>query len=91
MQNWTFEIQNLITFNLWMVHNSLSAFTGLEENEDDLFMDYTMLPASKSETFDVQFVEKQTLFIKRWKPDQLKVKCLDWLNLVKIKYFQFKR
>jgi hypothetical protein len=49
----------------------LSSLEGLEENEDDLYLDYTMLPAHLSKNFDVEFEEKQSLFIKRWKPNQL--------------------
>ena len=47
--------------------------TGLEENEDDLYLDYTMLPAALSKNYDVEFVEQETLITKRWKPDDLKV------------------
>ena len=32
-----------------------------------------MLPAALSKKYDVEFVEKETLIIKRWKPDDLKV------------------
>ena len=49
-------------------------YLGLEENEDDLYLDYTMLPAHLTKNFDVTFEEKQTLFIKRWKPDLLQVR-----------------
>jgi hypothetical protein len=52
---------------------ALSLFLGLEENEDDLYLDYTMLPADLSKNYNVDFDQKQTLFIKRWKPDDLRV------------------
>ena len=46
---------------------------GLEENEDDLFLDYTLLPANSAKNYNIQFDDKQTLFIKRWKPKELQV------------------
>ena len=49
-------------------------FKGLEENEDDLYLDYTMLPSDLVKDYDVTFEEKETLFVKRWKPDALQVR-----------------
>ena len=52
----------------------LAFFKGLEENEDDLYLDYTMLPSYLVKDYDVTFEEKETLFVKRWKPDALQVR-----------------
>ena len=39
-----------------------------------MYLDYTMLPSDLAKDYDVTFEEKETLFVKRWKPDALQVR-----------------
>lgn len=49
----------------------MSSLEGLEDNLDDLYMDYAMLPDNLSQNFNVHIEEDHTLIIKRWNAEQI--------------------